>query len=485
METELDRLRKELALLRQEVYRRAQEDQHRADEEQQCVAALAAAERHRLEAAQEEEERHRREAEADALLVANLHAQAVAVSNIRAFVPVVLEVGSTSYSKWSGLHLITLGKYALTDHVLSDNTYPDVAPWLRMDCVVVSWIFGTISANLLETVMTSSDTNRQATSREVWLALEAMFVGNKETRTMILDTEFRTLVQGDLTISDYCRKLKTMADQLGSLGEPVLDRTLVLATLRGLNERFTHMAALLKRQKPFPTFDDVRNDLLLEEITLADRSQSPSTALLSTGSGSRPSTPGAHGGGAPSLPAGSTGGHGAPNNSTGSLPGGSVTSGGNRQNNRRHRYNRNNGGGNSGGNGKQPTAPGAQGGWPPSWFNPWTGTVQVWPGTPRPGGLGGPGIRPPSPQQAPSHALTAGPAGHPPGYGVPYGISAPYGLGYGTGAPLPSLPGTPMVQYPRCEQCWGLGPGRARARLQHGAADAPAFDRLVHGLRSQ
>lgn len=39
---------------------------------------------------------------------------------------------------------------------------------------------------------------------------------------MILDTEFRTFIQGDLSISDYCRKLKTMADQLGSLGNPSL-----------------------------------------------------------------------------------------------------------------------------------------------------------------------------------------------------------------------------------------------------------------------
>jgi hypothetical protein len=36
-----------------------------------------------------------------------------------------------------------------------------------------------------------------------------------------------------------------MTDDLTALGEAVTDRTLVLNVLRGLNERFTHVGALL------------------------------------------------------------------------------------------------------------------------------------------------------------------------------------------------------------------------------------------------
>jgi hypothetical protein len=49
---------------------------------------------------------------------------------------------------------------------------------------------------------------------------------------LILDAEFRNFVQGDLSVSDYYHKLKSMADSLGDLGEPVPDRTLVLLVLR-------------------------------------------------------------------------------------------------------------------------------------------------------------------------------------------------------------------------------------------------------------
>ena len=90
------------------------------------------AEAARAEAAHTEaarlEEQHRLDAEATAaraLALANstvaLNAQAVTVQNLRAMVPIVLDTSSTNYSRWRELFLNTLGKYALADHVLSDD----------------------------------------------------------------------------------------------------------------------------------------------------------------------------------------------------------------------------------------------------------------------------------------------------------------------------------------------------------------------------
>lgn len=159
-----------------------------------------------------------------------------------------------------------------------------------------------------------------------------------------------------------------MADALGDLGETVHDRTLVLSILRGLNEKFSHMAALIKRQKPFPSFIEVRSDLRLEEITMQSKPVSSSTALLaSTSSNSR---------------------------STSSPSGGSVNAGGNsgsrnsnnsRNWNHNHRNNRGGGGGSSTGSGSGRTSSntgGAHSSGPAgllSFWNSWSGTVQVWP----------------------------------------------------------------------------------------------------------
>ena len=96
-----------------------------------------------------------------------------------------------------------------------------------MDCVVQSWIAGTLSDDLADAI-----SSRGSIACNLWVALETQFLGNHETRTLLLDVEFHSFAQGDLSVTDYCRRFKRMADQLADLGAPVLDRTLVLNVLR-------------------------------------------------------------------------------------------------------------------------------------------------------------------------------------------------------------------------------------------------------------
>jgi hypothetical protein len=78
--------------------------------------------------------------------------------------------------------------------------------------------------------------------------------------------------------------MKQMADDLDDLSEHVEDCTLVLQVLRGLNKKYDHVKTNLKQARPFPSFHDVRNDLLLEELTLAVESLLGSaTALAAPG----------------------------------------------------------------------------------------------------------------------------------------------------------------------------------------------------------
>ncbi|XP_066341933.1 uncharacterized protein [Miscanthus floridulus] len=191
--------------------------------------------------------------------------QAAAVQNIKHLIPIVLELQSSSnYSKWRDYFLLTLGRFSLRDHVLSDDARPDNPAWSRMDCVVVSWTFNTISPDLLDIVHEHAGT----TARAAWLGVENQFLGNHESRALLLDAEFRNLSQGALSIDDYCRQMKTKADALADLGEPISDRTLVLNVLHGLNERFQFMAQLITRQKPFPSFSNVRADLRLAKLNM-------------------------------------------------------------------------------------------------------------------------------------------------------------------------------------------------------------------------
>jgi hypothetical protein len=80
--------------------------------------------------------------------------------------------------------LLTLQRYALADHVLSDDSFVDV-PWDRMYMLVKSWIFGTISPELQDVTH-----QRGLTARAAWLALENRFIGNRETRAHHIEATF-------------------------------------------------------------------------------------------------------------------------------------------------------------------------------------------------------------------------------------------------------------------------------------------------------
>jgi hypothetical protein len=87
----------------------------------------------------------------DAALTAHLHTQAAGLQIIRSMVMIVLEPSSLDYKRWRDLVLLTLRRYALDDHILSDVADPSIY-WARLDSIVVTWILGTLSPELHEIV---------------------------------------------------------------------------------------------------------------------------------------------------------------------------------------------------------------------------------------------------------------------------------------------------------------------------------------------
>jgi hypothetical protein len=120
-------------------------------------------------------------------MVAYLHLQAAGVPHIKTLVTVILDSNSTSYARWRDQLLLVLRRYTLDSHVLSDThaRARDLA-WRRRDCIVMSWISGTISLDLQDIVRTPDPT-----ARVMWLSLVTQFLGNAQTRALQLDAELR------------------------------------------------------------------------------------------------------------------------------------------------------------------------------------------------------------------------------------------------------------------------------------------------------
>jgi hypothetical protein len=121
----------------------------------------------------------------------------------------------------------TLQRYVLIKHVTDDTPSNDPG-WIRMDSVVLNWISNSISTDLHQVVR-----EHGYTPRHLWLTIKNQFLSNREQRTLHLDAAFHIFVQGDLSVSEYCHKFKTMSDGLADLGSPIKTRSSSSTFFRG------------------------------------------------------------------------------------------------------------------------------------------------------------------------------------------------------------------------------------------------------------
>ncbi|KAL2931246.1 Retrovirus-related Pol polyprotein from transposon TNT 1-94 [Bienertia sinuspersici] len=93
---------------------------------------------------------------------------------------------------------------------------------------------------------------RVAIAQELWNHLEQLFHDRKITRTIYLEEQFsNTSLVYFTNMMEFYNKIKSLADQLANVDNPVLDKNMVLKLIRGLGKklgvpsRMTMLAKLL------------------------------------------------------------------------------------------------------------------------------------------------------------------------------------------------------------------------------------------------
>ncbi|XP_051208560.1 uncharacterized protein [Lolium perenne] len=135
------------------------------------------------------------------------------------------------------------------------------ASWSADDYTVLNVIHAAIDEDVADMVLASNQTARQ-----LWLAIYELFSANKASKAIYLNNDFRQLVQGTSTITEYCRRQKQLSDALADNDSPVSARALVLNTLRGLRPRFASAATVISMTDPLPSFLRVWIMLLMQEM---------------------------------------------------------------------------------------------------------------------------------------------------------------------------------------------------------------------------
>ncbi|XP_012066916.1 uncharacterized protein LOC105629881 [Jatropha curcas] len=204
---------------------------------------------------------------------------ATTITNIKLAIPLTLDYESAQYNNWATLFTIHTQATLTHDHITPitssvTRSAEEQAQWVRIDNIVRQWIYGTISNDLLNTIINPTDT-----ALDAWNHLADLFQDNKTARVIHLETKFaNTHLQDFPDAKAHTRRLKVLADQLANVGEKVYDQRMVLRLLTGLTDVYEGFVTVVQNKVPLPTFSQARLMLLLEETTKAEHAKSEATS---------------------------------------------------------------------------------------------------------------------------------------------------------------------------------------------------------------
>lgn len=195
--------------------------------------------------------------------------------NIKNVVPLVLDLDRVNYDLWIELFETHCIGFGVDDHlelpfmkpISSDPKDKEVTvdqkEWNKIDSIVKSWIYNTLSQSLLQMIL-----KKKSMTYVIWCDLEDLFCTNKENKAMQLENQLRNIVMGDLSVNDYYTKIKAIADMLDNLVAPIPKRNLVSYTLNGLTQKFKPITTTIQYSKPFSTSMEAWSTLVMEEQQL-------------------------------------------------------------------------------------------------------------------------------------------------------------------------------------------------------------------------
>ncbi|CAA7036250.1 unnamed protein product [Microthlaspi erraticum] len=216
-------------------------------------------------------------------------------SNVHVVSSVTLKLTDSNYLLWKTQFESLLSSQKLSgfingtiaappaSHTVVVGGVPTIEPnplyeaWFCTDQLVRSWLFGTLSEEVLGVVHSLS------TSREVWLGLAENFNQSSLAREFALRRNLQFLTKKGKTLTEYCRELKTICDALASIGKPVDESMKLFGFLNGLGREYDPVSTGIQRDlsKPNPpSFNDVVSeiqayDCKLQSYEVEDSSNTP------------------------------------------------------------------------------------------------------------------------------------------------------------------------------------------------------------------
>ena len=119
---------------------------------------------------------------------------------------------------------------------------PEYLNWMRSDHLLLGWLFSMINKEVLAQVIHCES------STEIWSSLESLYSSRTIAKSFQLKQQLRLVKKDSLSIIDYILKIKTIGHAFATIGEPLNDKDLLLASLNGLDHEYETVVSLITYQ---------------------------------------------------------------------------------------------------------------------------------------------------------------------------------------------------------------------------------------------
>lgn len=173
-----------------------------------------------------------------------------------------LIVDGSKYKLWRQIFTDICKAAKVMGHITGNAkpTSNEDEEWESVNSRVKSWFYSTIDANLLQIISRDN-----CTTKDIWDELDKFFLNNKMSRMLKLQDQFRNTKKGTSSITEFCHTLKNLADALLDVDSKITNIELVMQILRQLPPSYHNIVDLITNTKPFASFLEAKNMLLLHE----------------------------------------------------------------------------------------------------------------------------------------------------------------------------------------------------------------------------
>ncbi|KAM3270617.1 hypothetical protein P3S67_028819 [Capsicum chacoense] len=135
--------------------------------------------------------------------------------------------------------------------------------WIKIDQSVRSWLFATLSRDVL------FDIHFLPTSRDIWLSLHLRYMDASQAKSIELKRQLTTLRKDDnISIDHYLRNAKQIADSLAAINAPVVSWDFIDHVLLGLGKEYDTLVGIITHFLGQLSIEELRTKLLLHEQRL-------------------------------------------------------------------------------------------------------------------------------------------------------------------------------------------------------------------------